>query len=136
MAHPFKHGSAAHPDLIERILLELADERRAAYQDFQAEEALELIAWLHLAGHRYTRYSRAAHRLGSNHWQSIEALAESALAAGRHDVAVDVFRAADQPGMHRDHLRRRCLALTGVQLDDGAPRLRVVDDTARSEQGW
>ncbi|HEX9506284.1 MAG TPA: hypothetical protein VGA62_09800, partial [Acidimicrobiia bacterium] len=98
--------------------------------------SLELIAWLHLAGHRYTRYSQAAHRLSSNHWQSIEALAESALAAGRHDVAVDVFRAADQPGMHRDHLRQRCLALTGLQLDDGAPRLCVVDDTARSEQGW
>jgi hypothetical protein len=133
---PFEDVPAGHADVIERILLELADEWRAAYQDFQAEEALELIAWLHLAGNRYARYSQAAHRLGSNHWQPIEALAESALAAGRHDVAVDVFRAADQPGMHRDNLRRRCLALTGVQLDDGAPHLRVVDDTARSEQGW
>jgi hypothetical protein len=123
---PFEDVPAGHEDLIERILVQLADEWRAAFQDFQAEEALELIAWLHLAGHRYTRYSQAAQRLGSNHWQPIEALAESALAAGRHDVAVDVFRAADQPGMHRDHLRRRCLELTGVRLADGAPRPRIV----------
>ena len=133
---PFQHVPTGHADLIEPILLELSDEWRAAYQDFQAEEALELVAWLHLAGHRYTRYSQAAHRLGSNHWQPIETLAESALAAGRHDVAVDVFRAADQPGMHRDHLRLRCVALTDVRLDDDAPRLRAVDDTAHSEQGW
>jgi len=57
----------------------------------------------------------------------IVALAESALSAGRHDLAVEVFRAADQPGSHRDHLRDRCVKLTGVDLDGPTPRLRVVE---------
>ena len=37
------------------LIAALATEWRAAYQDYQADEALELIAWLHIAGHRYTR---------------------------------------------------------------------------------
>ncbi len=124
---PFQRVPAGHADMIEQILLTLADEWCAAYQDYQADEALELIAWLHIAGRRYTRYVDAAARLGSNHWQPIEALATSALAGGRRDLAVDVFRAADAPGWHREHLRTRCLALTGQRLDDHAPALRVVD---------
>lgn len=51
----------------------------------------------------------------------VVALAESAAAARRADLALDVFRAADQPSWHRVFLRRRCLELTGVNLND-APR--------------
>ena len=40
-------------------------------------------------------------------------MAESALHAGRPDLAVSVFRAADQPGFPQCHLRQRCLQLTG-----------------------
>lgn len=122
----FRHVPAGQADLIEDILLGLADEWQAAYQDYQAAEALQLVAWLHIAGRRYSRYAGAAHRLGSGHWMPIVALAESAAAAGRKDLAIEVFRAADQPGMHRDHLRDRCLKLTGVRLDDPPPALRVV----------
>lgn len=122
----FHRVRAGQAEMVEAILLGLADEYRAAYQDYQADEALELIAWLHIAGRRYTRYANAAGRLGSDHWKPIEALAQSAIARGRDELAVDVFRAADQPGMHRDHLRDRCLKLTGVRLDEPAPRLRVV----------
>ncbi len=123
---PFRRVPAGHADLIERILHALADEWQAAYQEYQAAEALQLIAWLHLAGRRYTRYADAACRLGSDWWQPVAALAESAMAADRRDIAVDVFRAADQPGMHRDTLRQRCHALTGVRLPDPEPHLRVV----------
>jgi hypothetical protein len=56
----------------------------------------------------------------------IVVLAESAAAAGRRDLAIEVLRAADQPGMHRSHLRERCFKLTGVRLDDPPPPLRVV----------
>lgn len=85
----FHRVPAGQADLIESILLGLAAEWRAAYQDYQADEALQLIAWLHIAGHRYTR-------------------------------------SADQPGMHREHLRQRCLALTGEHLEDQPPHLRIV----------
>lgn len=122
----FRHVPAGQADLIEGILLGLADEWRAAYQDYQAAEALQQVAWLHMAGRRYSRYAGAAHRLGSDHWMPIVALAESAAAAGRKELAIEVFRAADQPGMHRDQVRDRCLKLTGVRLDDLPPSLRVV----------
>lgn len=81
---------------------------------------------MHIAGRRYTCYVDAAGRLGSDHWVPIVALAQSALAAGRRQLAVDVFREADQPGMHREHLRQRCLTLTGERLDDYPPGLRLV----------
>jgi len=123
---PFQRVAAGQADLIEAILLGLADEWRAAYHDYQADEALELVAWLHIAGRRYTRYVDAARRLGSDHWMPIVALAESAVNGQRRDLAVDVFRAADRPGMHRDHLRDRCLNLTGTPIGDPPARLRVV----------
>lgn len=122
----FHRVPAGQADMIEEILAGLAAEWRAAYQDHQADEALELVAWLHIAGRRYTRYVEAAGRLGSDHWQPIVALAESALAAGRHQLAVEVFRAADQPGLHREHLRQRCLACTGEHLDDPPAHVRFV----------
>lgn len=42
---------------------------------------------------------------------SLRDLAESALRALRRDIAAAVFDAADQPGAHRDHLRRCRAAL-------------------------
>lgn len=115
-------------ELVEAILLSLADEWRAAYQDYQADEAIQLTAWLHIAGRRYTRYIDVAGRLGSDHWMPIVALAESALAASRHDLAVDVFRATNRPGMHQCHLRQRCLKMTDVRLDEPERHLRGVSE--------
>jgi len=122
----FHRVPAGQADLVEGILLGLAGEWRAAYQDYRADEALQLVAWLHIAGRRFSRYAGAARHLGSDHWMPIVALAESATAAGRTELAVEVFRAADQPGLHRGHLRDRCLKLTGIRLNDLAPPLRVV----------
>jgi hypothetical protein len=122
----FRHVPAGQADLVEGILFGLAGEWRGAYQDYQAAEALQLVAWLHIAGRRYSRYASAAHRLGSDHWMPIVALAESAAAAGRNELAIEVFRAADQPGMQRNHLGERCLRLTGIRLDNPQPPLRVV----------
>ena len=83
-----------------------------------------------IGGRRFSRYVEAAAQLGSDHWMPIEAMAESALRSGRQELAVEVFRAADRPGFHQRHLRQRCLALTGVDIDDEGhdprPTLRVV----------
>ena len=124
---PFRHVQPGEAEMVETILYGLSDEYRAAYQYYQADEALELVAWLHIAGHRYRRYVDTARRLGSDQWMPIVALAESAHTANRHELAVEVFRATDQPGMHRDHLRDRCLKLTGVRLKTTASHLRIVE---------
>lgn len=62
----------------------------------------------------------------------IDAMARTAIDSGRRDIALDVFRAADQPGFHQGHLRRLCRELTGVALgvEDLPPRraLRVVTE--------
>jgi len=122
----FRQVSPEQADLVERILLGLADEWRAAYQDYQADQALELVAWLHIGAHRYSRYTSAARRIGSDQWRPVVALAESAVEEGHTELAVEVFRAADRPGMHRDHLGNRCVKLTGVRLGETPSGLRVV----------
>ena len=64
--------------------------------------------------------------LGSGFWRPVDAMARAALDAGDRDLAVAVFVAADQPGWHRDHLRRRCLELTGADPAGQSGRPRVV----------
>jgi hypothetical protein len=123
---PFERVADEHVALVEAILLGLAGEWRAAYQDFHADEAEQLVAWLQVAGCRYDRYVETARRLGSKAWMPIVALAGSALSAHDQPLAVAVFQAADQPGAHRDYLRQRCLELTGARLDDSGPDLRLV----------
>ena len=127
---PWRQVPAGQAELIEGLLLDLAAECRSHYLDCQTEEALQQLAWLAVAGRRFSRYVDAAARLGSDHWMPIEAMAESALRSGRQELAVEVFRAADRPGFHQRHLRQRCLALAGVDIDDERhdprPKLRVV----------
>lgn len=127
---PWRHVAGDETELIEGYLVSLATECGSCYLDYQAEEALQQLAWLAVAGRRFTRYVEAATRLGCEHWMPIEAMAESALRSGRRELAIEVFRAADRPGFHQEHLRRRCRALTGVDISDEKrvppPRLRVV----------
>lgn len=123
---PWRGVAAGEAELVEPMLVDLADELRAVHLDYQADEALVQIGWLHVAGRRFSRYEQAANRIGSRNWQPIMVMAESALRAGRHELAVAVFRAADQPGFHREHLRERCQALTGVAVGDDGDHLRVV----------
>ncbi len=128
---PWRGMPAGHAELIEGFLLDLAAECRSHYLEYQAEEALQQLAWLAVGGRRFSRYVETAARLGSDHWMPIEAMAESALRSGHRELAVEVFRAADRPGFHQRHLRQRCLALTGVDIDDEGhdprPTLRVVE---------
>jgi hypothetical protein len=121
-ALPFRRVPTGQAELVETTLVGLADEYRAAYEAYQADEAVQLIVWLHVAGRRYSNYVETAHRLGSDHWRPVVALAESALTGNRPQLAVDVFRAADRPGHHREHLRTKCVQLTGESLSDGEGR--------------
>lgn len=106
------HGPLA--DHAERFLVTLAHELRAHRLRHEADQALENVAYLHVADWRLTRFAEAAAKLGSDHWMPIVALAEAAIARGRDDVAREVFAAADQPGLQRDYLHKRCIELTGT----------------------
>jgi hypothetical protein len=48
----FQRVPTGQADMIEEIILALAVEWRAAYRDYQADEARQLVAWLHIAGRR------------------------------------------------------------------------------------
>ena len=126
---PWHHVPAGQAELVEGALLALEAECRAFHLDYPADEALEQLAWLAVAGRRFTRYVEVASRLGTDHWRQVEALATSALRSKRRDLAVEVFRAADRLGHHQKLLRERCVSLTGVVLENGndsRPGLRVV----------
>lgn len=111
------HGALA--DHAEQFLLVLAEELRANRLRYEADRTLQNVATLHVAHGRLTRFAPIAAALGSDHWRPIVAMAESALARGRDDIARAVFDAAARPGMQQDYLRRRCIELTGTP--PGAP---------------
>jgi hypothetical protein len=105
------HGPLA--DHAERFLLALADELRAHRLRHQSDQALQSVAYVHIAAGRLTRFVHVAAKLGSDHWMPIVALAQAAIARGRQDIASEVFAAADQPGPQRNYLRQRHIELTG-----------------------
>lgn len=121
---PWRQARAADLPLVRRVLAALAEEYAAARLDYHAQQARVALAWAHLATRCLRRYADAARDLGSKHWMPVVALAESALRAHRPDVAAAVFDAADQPGSHREYLRRRRCALLNAST---APNLRIVN---------
>ena len=123
---PFRRVRRGDVPLVEDLLLGIEAEHGAAHLDFQADHAAQLVAWLHVATRTFDRFVPTAERLGSDWWIPVTALAETAIAAGRTELAVQVFAAAtSREGMHRDLLVRKCFALTSRSLD---PRrhLRVM----------
>lgn len=74
---------------------------------------MALVAYLQAATGRLDRLVPTAERLGCDQWMPIVALAQTALAAGRRDLALEVFAAANRPGLHQDYLTARSLELTG-----------------------
>lgn len=114
----FRSARKQDVPVVESILLALEAEHRAAVLDHPADEALEALADLYVATRSRDRYAMAARQLGSRAWRPIDTMARSQLAAKDRAGAIAVFEAADQPGFHRDHLRKVCLSLTGVDLAD------------------
>jgi hypothetical protein len=122
---PFAGVDVEHQELVERLLWSLAAELGGHRLGYQAEVAMGLVAYLQAATARLDRLVTTAERLGSDQWPPIVALAETALAAGRRDLARRVFAAANRPGRHQDYLAARCLELTGEPPP--RHRLRVVE---------
>lgn len=117
----FRSARKEDVPVVESILLTLEAEHRDSILDHHADEALEALADLYVATKSRDRFTLAARRLGSRAWRPIEAMARSHLAAKDRAGAIAVFAAADQPGFHREHIRKLCLSLTGFDLADGSP---------------
>ena len=98
----------------ESILREIADEVRGHGFEYKEEQALDHGAALLVARGWHHGFVEHAARMGSRAWKPILTMAESAWKEGKRDLALQVFAAADQPGMHRDNLRRYCVELTGA----------------------
>ncbi|MGH9073420.1 MAG: hypothetical protein ACRDZQ_04765, partial [Acidimicrobiales bacterium] len=62
---PWSHVPAGQAKLVEAVLLALEAECRAFHLDYPADQALEQLAWLAVAGRRFTCYVEVASRLGT-----------------------------------------------------------------------
>lgn len=114
----FRSAGEEDVPVVGSILLTLEGDHRGAVLDGPADEALEALADLYPATRSRDRYTLAARLLGSRSWRPIEAMAQSQLSVDDRSGAAAVFRAADQPGRHQEHLRKMCRSLTGVDLAD------------------
>jgi hypothetical protein len=110
---PFASVAVEHRDLVETLLWAFAAELRGHRLGHPAEVAMALVAYLQAATGRLDRLVATAQRLGSDHWMPVVALAQTALATGRRDLALEVFAAANRPGLQQAYLASRCLELTG-----------------------
>ncbi len=101
-------------ELVERIIREVVEELTGhRFMEYRVDEALDLMAELYVFKEMLDRFVPGAAEMGSRQWRRILIMAEAALKAGRRDLGLAVFSAADQPGFHRDHLRKRCVELLG-----------------------
>lgn len=112
--------------LVEGILRSIRQELIEAGLEYQAERALTLLGELHVARRNYGAFVPLAREMGSREWERITEMAGAARAAGRRELAFQVFTAANQPGPHRDYLGERCRELTGRMPRD-APHLSLLD---------
>ncbi len=123
---PFRRARANETDLLLGILDRLAGEYTAARLRWHADEVRQAVLYVLVATRSFDGFVDAAAGLGRGHWRPVALLAETALAAGRRDIAAAVFDAADQPGHLGDHLRKlRRQMLGGGTLN--VRHLRAVD---------
>jgi hypothetical protein len=124
---PFGKVRKADVGLVADLLWSLEAEHRDNHLDYQADEAAQHVAWLHVATRSFDGMATVADRLGSDHWMPITAMAERAAESGRVDLAVDIFSAAvSRSGMHQKLLSEKCEALTGRPVTNRR-HLRAVE---------
>lgn len=117
---PFRSARKCDVDLVEQLLLGLEAEHRSHRLDYEADQALQLIAWLAVATRSYDRFVPAAERLRAEWWMPVDAMGEAAVKAGKPDLAAEVYGAAVAGGgWHVNHLTGLCRQRTG---HDPAPR--------------
>ncbi len=120
---PFRGARKDDVDMVEHLLLALDAEHRSHRLDYEADEALQLLAWLAVATRSFDRFVPAAARLRAEWWMPVDAMGEAAVAAGNPVLATEVYGAAIAGGgWHVDHLTRLCRQRTAL---DPAVRRRL-----------
>ncbi len=99
--------------VVETVFADVIPELRAGGFDHQEEKALRLRVEFLVALGMHDRFVETAAELGARAWIPIMTMAEAAMNAGKRNLALSVFAAADQPGIQREHLRELCARLTG-----------------------
>jgi hypothetical protein len=122
---PFGSVATTETEEVDVILRGLWSELAGARLRFHSDRALQARAWLRMGARDFDGFAEVAGNLGSEYWIPIDRMARKAVEDGRPDVAKAVFDAADRPGPHRDHLRRRRLELLGPPAT-GRPKLPLV----------
>jgi len=111
---PFRGARKDDVDDVERLLLDREAEHRSHRLDYEADEAVQLIAWLAVATRSFDRFVPAAERLRAAWWMPVDAMGEAAASAGELGLAAEVYGAAIAGGgWHVDHLTRLCHRRTG-----------------------
>lgn len=98
-------------DRVETLACALHGEYASARWDFRARDILGHCAYAQVAAGSVDRFTATAAVLGSQNWPPLEAMILSALQQGDPLTARAVLQAADQPGFHRDWVRRRASEL-------------------------
>ncbi|MBE7483651.1 MAG: hypothetical protein HS104_27190 [Polyangiaceae bacterium] len=83
-------------------------------------------ATLLVANSRFAEFEGLALRFGPDAWRPVIELAETAVRAGRRDVALAVFAAVNRPGPRREQFQEKCRELTGENAPPYVPRARPV----------
>ena len=113
---PFKGARKGDVELVEGLLWDLEAEHRSHRLDYEAAEAVQLVAWLAVATRSFHLFVPVARRLGAEWWIPVDAVANSAAKANKRDLALEVYAAAIAGGgWHVEHLARRCRDLTGAE---------------------
>ena len=88
---PFERVADDEVDLIEGILLDLEREHSEVHLRWEADSAACQVAWLLVATGRVEGFENAAQQLGSDHWQPVVAMAETALERSGEDAAASLL---------------------------------------------
>jgi hypothetical protein len=93
--------------LVESIVRSQWEELAALELEYPAEKALNLLGMLYTEQRMFDRFVPLAKQMGSRAWERITTMAEMAERHGRHDLALAVYEACLEPGMHEGFLRKR-----------------------------
>ena len=106
---PYILSNLTHDEIriAEEILQKEREELRQYELEYQAEEALTLLGLLYTQQRMLAHFIPTAKVMGTRAWQRITRMAEMAESQGEIELALAVYEACFQPGIHEQFLREK-----------------------------